>query len=136
MPFHDSTIFERGYVLSRTEANYFPFCDICVAETYSFCPTCGHKICGKRFNSCVRFASHNSLKAYRCCNCSEPFPRTKKIVDNAVELVTSDDLLDYESKKIIKNTIPLLITETVKIPQVVVNFKKLPQYSIGGQHHA
>lgn len=125
MPFHDSTICENGHVLSRTEANYFPFCDICGAKTYSFCPTCGHQICGKWFNPRVRSASHKYRKPYHCCNCSEAFPWTKKIIDNAVKLAASDELLDDESKAIIKNAIPLLVTETTETPQAVVNFKRL-----------
>jgi hypothetical protein len=61
---------------------------------------------------------------YYCYNCGEPYPWTRLILDSAVELLSLDENLDEETRKIISNSIPDLIVESPATPVAVARYKK------------
>lgn len=99
------------------------FCDQCGEATINKCCNCNVAIRG--YYSVPGIVSLNSYKVPSYChNCGEPYPWTKKIIDNAVEIVALDDKLPEYHKEIIKSTFPDLITETPTTPVAIAKYKK------------
>lgn len=125
MPYNNATICLNGHIVSKYDACSQKYCSKCGAQTISFCAVCDSPIHG------LFDAPGSSIRGYRplslpyyCYECGTPYPWTKKILDNAVELVSLDEELDDSSKELIKSAIPELITETPFTPVAVAKYQK------------
>ncbi|CDR51752.1 DUF2321 domain-containing protein [Staphylococcus schweitzeri] len=118
-----ATICLNGHVASSSEANYVKFCKECGKSTVSQCNNCGIAIQGNYYVPEIIGIFKYDLPYY-CHNCGSPYPWTKTLLDNAVELVSLDDELPEEHKKIIKNAIPDLIIESPTTPLAQAKYKK------------
>lgn len=125
MPYRNATICRNGHVLSASKANESKYCPMCGCETYSHCPKCKAPIRGLYDVEGVAVIGNREYKKpYYCISCSEPFPWTQLVLDNAVELLSLDDDLDNTSKELIKNAIPDLIVESPTTPVAVARYRK------------
>lgn len=121
--FKNATICLNGHIASSGEANYRNFCKECGEATVSKCDNCDSFIQGYYYVPGFLRKIDYELPYY-CHNCGSKYPWTRKLLENAVELVSLDDELPDEHKKIIKNAIPDLIIESSTTPAAQAKYKK------------
>lgn len=125
MAYNNATICLNGHVLSKYKENFQKHCSQCGKETYSFCSECHAPIRGvTRVEGAVILGDRPYTIPYYCYECGAPYPWTKKILADAVELVSLDDGLDEDSKELIKNAIPDLLIDTPSTPVAAAKYQK------------
>lgn len=125
MAYHGATICYNGHVVSKCDANFQKHCSKCGKQTYSFCLNCKSPIHGLIKIDGVFFANSRPYsKPLYCYECGSPYPWTQYILNSAVELLSLDNSLDEESKELIKNAIPNLLTDTPATPIAVAQYNK------------
>jgi len=123
MSFYNSaTICKKGHVISSTASDYTPYCKLCGSESISKCQHCDTPLRGSYENEIS--IEWNYLSPPYCYACGKPFPWTETLINNAVELISLDDNLSDEIKRIIKNALPDLIVETPSTPVAAAKYKK------------
>ncbi len=122
MSYYNTTICINGHVMSCCDSNYQPFCSKCGKETISECQSCHSPIHGMYKSDIPVFGVEYHKDLY-CYNCGEPYPWTKSIIDSAVEILSMDEELTEENRKILKLAIPDLLVETPKSPVAVARYK-------------
>lgn len=122
--YENATICLNGHIISISKANCQKFCSKCGRETYSNCTECDMPIRGKYQIKGVVDLTGRYDRPNFCYNCGSPYPWTKNILDNAVELLSLEDDLADETKELIKNAIPDLITETPDTPIAIAKYQK------------
>lgn len=121
--YNGATICLNGHVLSKYDSNTQNFCERCGKETISTCPSCHASIRGLVELS-IAFIGNRPYNAPAFCySCSSPFPWTKQLIDNAVELIALDSNLDVSTKEIIKNSLPDIVVETPTTPVAIAKYK-------------
>lgn len=124
MEYYDpATICINGHVISSTQANSTKYCQRCGANTVSQCANCNIYIRGEYNIVDMPYISEYERPFY-CFDCGDPFPWTKQILENAVELVDLDEELTNEIKDIIKSSLPNLLIETPTTPVAVAKYRK------------
>lgn len=121
--YKNATICLNGHVASSIDSNYRKFCKECGQPTVSTCQHCDTNIQGNYYISGF-FGGTDYELPYYCHNCGSAYPWTEKLLENAIELVSLDDDLPVEHKKIIKNAIPDLIIESSTTPVAQAKYKK------------
>ena len=101
------------------------YCERCGESTISCCQSCGFPIHGYCYPDGVITSGPKTfpIPSY-CRNCSNPYPWTELILNNAIELVSLDDELPEDTKNIIKDALPDLIVETHSTPLATAKYKK------------
>ena len=122
--YNGATICENGHVVSRYKANSQKYCSECGKITFSNCSNCNFPIRGTYEVEGVCDLTGHYNKPYYCYNCGHPYPWTQKIIDNAIELLSLDDDIDDQTKQIIKDAIPNLMTDTPDTPIAIAKYKK------------
>lgn len=114
------------------------FCTKCGQPTITACPVCQAKIRGHYDIDGVYTPSITAVPKY-CHECGSPYPWTQSILDNALELLSLDANIDANTKMIIHDAIPNLITETPSTPVSVEKYKisvgTISQYVREGLHN-
>lgn len=121
--YKNATICLNGHVASNSEANYRKHCKECGEITISNCVNCNSEIQGYYYSPGVLRSINYTAPNY-CHDCGNPYPWTKKVLDNAVELVSLDDELTEEHKTIIRNAIPDLVIDSPTTPVAEAKYKK------------
>lgn len=117
-----ATICTNGHVVNDSAYEYTPYCQTCGKETVSNCQKCETDIRGAYMTE-YGYETDYRAPSY-CFNCGEPFPWTKILLNNAIELIALDDQLPNDIKEIIKNALPDLIVETPSTPVATAKFRK------------
>ncbi len=123
MEYCGATICLNGHVQSDSLAQSEKYCSRCGVETFSECPKCSAPIRGQSKPKGTILANSKYMKPYYCYQCSFPYPWTSKIINNAVELASLDEIGE-ENIQLIRDAIPDLIVETPKTPVAVTKYKK------------
>lgn len=117
------TVCVNGHIISESESNYQPKCGKCGEDTISICQNCNMPI--KGWSKPKGISGHYPMRLeYFCYSCGLPYPWTQKIIDNAVELATLDDL-SPDQIEVIKASIPNLIVTSIDTPLSSAKFKKI-----------
>lgn len=122
--YQNATICLNGHAASSTTANYRRFCKDCGVNTISQCDSCDTYIQGDYEVPGIAVIGFTYYPPAYCHNCGQAYPWTKVVLENAVELISLDDELPSEHKKIIKNAFPDLVVETPTTPVAVAKYKK------------
>ena len=122
--YNGATICLYGHIVSKCKANAQPFCSQCGKETYSKCKECGAGLRGTYEQDGVIDLTGYYKKPFYCYQCGAPYPWTERVIMNAVELISLDEELDEESKKLIKDAIPDLLVDSPTTPVAVAKYKK------------
>lgn len=125
MGYKTACICLNGHIISGNIDDYndkSEYCSICGEKTFTSCQKCNTKIKGD-YDYDIWYDTLQFIPYY-CSSCGEPFPWTEKILNNAIELVSLDDGLSEEEKKILKNVFPDLIVETPTTPVAIAKYKK------------
>ena len=121
----NATICLNGHVVSKFDANSQKYCSECGKETYSCCLKCNWPIRGLQQNISGMYRPTDPYnKPYYCYNCGAAYPWTQRIIDSAVELLSLEDDINDQTKQIIKDAIPTLMTETPDTPIAAAKYKK------------
>lgn len=122
--YQEATICINGHVISYSKANYTKYCQDCGKKTVSTCGSCSKPIKGSY--ALLEFGDIGGtyFKPYYCPECGEAYEWTTRILEHAFELISLDDDLPDEHRKIIKDAIPDLITETTASPLAAAKYKK------------
>lgn len=129
--YQSATICLNGHVLSYTTKKSSKYCEKCGLKTISHCESCNKEIKGEYSSDFLMPLLSDYTKPFYCEYCSNAFPWTEKILNNAVELVTLDEELTAEYKEIIKSALPDLIVETPVTPVAVAKYNKYMESSAG-----
>lgn len=122
--YKNATICKNGHVLSDSNANSQKYCDLCGKETISKCQKCSTLIQGEyEVTDFIDLSPSTYDHPNYCYNCSNPFPWTQLVIDNAVELVALDENLTENNKELIKNIIPDLLIDTPTSPIAQAKYK-------------
>lgn len=121
--YNKATICLNGHVLSSSTKNYLKYCKQCGSETMSTCPSCKNYIHGEPVVEFPWLLGEYIPPSY-CHECSNPYPWTSQVLENAIELIALDDDIPKEHKEIIKLALPDIITETPTTPVAVAKYKK------------
>lgn len=103
------------------------YCELCGSSLISSCQNCNKVITGWINNSSEDFIDFppDSMDVPKFCKfCGDPYPWTKQIIDDSVELLALDADLSDDDKKLIKDSIPDLIIESSSTPLAEAKFKK------------
>lgn len=100
------------------------FCSKCGEKTISRCTECDAPIEGfYKPDGVIYLGKHTADIPNYCIKCSKPYPWTKILLENAVELIALDTELSEDEKAAIKSSIPDLIVDTPKTPVAEAKFK-------------
>lgn len=113
----------NGHVISSSTAHAELFCIDCGEKTISNCGNCNAFIRGKYYSPSFIDLRPLNVPNY-CYACGTPYPWTKQLLDNAVELISLDDNLSDDIKETIKNALPDLVLETPRSPVAEAKYKK------------
>lgn len=92
------------------------FCYKCGESIITKCQECSHEIEGDYYSPDVLFISTQlSPIPWYCPNCATPYPWTKSLINNAVELAKIDSL-DVSDIETIKHELPNVIIESQQTP--------------------
>ena len=120
-------ICENGHLITEwyneTPSSRSDYCSKCGEKTITQCLSCNASIRGHHVFPNVHFIGVLDIPSF-CHNCGNSYPWTKKVIDNAVELVALDDGLSREQKEIIQSTFPDLLIETPTTPVAIAKYKK------------
>ncbi len=96
----------------------------CCEKNIDTCQNCQSPILGYNLPSGIITMGPEkfSIPAF-CKDCSKAYPWTKRILSNAIELLSIDEELDSQTKEFIKKAIPDLLIDTPKTPIAVVKYK-------------
>lgn len=123
LPFYNgATICLNGHVISSMEPNYTPYCADCGKNSISNCQNCNENLRGS-YEDDYSIETDYLAPSY-CFNCGQPFPWTEKLINNAIELISLDDNLPDDVKRIIKSALPDLIVETPSTAVATAKYKK------------
>lgn len=103
----------QNSIYGESEKPKEKYCSKCGQENISCCLSCHKQIAGRIVNG---WPLGSVPIPYYCSNCSEPFPWTKSLIDNAVELVSLDKKLKDSDKELIKNALPNLLVDSIETP--------------------
>ncbi|QQB05838.1 DUF2321 domain-containing protein [Macrococcoides caseolyticum] len=125
MGYYDpATICLNGHVASTTQANVRPFCKECGKQTISVCQSCNSPIQGAFYIPGVVTLGGKYDKPNYCHECGKAYPWTQNVIDNAIELLYLDEVIDDETKQIIKDAIPDLVVDNPSTPLAAAKYKK------------
>ena len=133
MQFHRAKICIQGHVIDYGVEKISPFCSICGSEVLSKCLSCGYHIRGSHklfgFYAELQEAEEENMEYPNYCyNCGDPFPWTKSLLDNAVEILALDSQWDDNFMQIISSSIPDLLVSTpssaIAVAKYNINIEK------------
>ena len=119
----------KGHIVDKENTIVNEFCSSCGSMVVTACPSCNRRIRGLEFGEFGVFDELLYKLPYYCPICAEPYPWTKMLLDNAVELLSLDEDLSEEYRRIIKDAIPDLIVESIATPLAAAKFKKYTGYA-------
>ena len=101
------------------------FCDKCGEATVTQCEACGAAIRGGyHHDGLVLGASYDTPPDY-CHACGKQYPWTASKMQAAKELVDELDSLDNEDRRILKQSLDDLVTESPKTEVASLRFKRI-----------
>lgn len=99
------------------------YCSECGETLINTCPSCNLKIKGDiQYDGIVDFFP-TSVPAF-CIGCGEPYPWTTRVLENAFEILSLDENLPKEQKKLIKLALPDLLVEKPSTPVAIAKYRK------------
>lgn len=125
MAYYNATICNNGHIISVREANATKFCEKCGSKTFSFCPSCNAPIKGDYICTEIISLYKPTLKEYYCYECGEPYPWTQNVLSRISDILSYDEKIELtdKAKEIIKDALPLLITDSIETDYAVSKFK-------------
>ncbi|KUO66100.1 MAG: hypothetical protein APF84_12320 [Gracilibacter sp. BRH_c7a] len=102
------------------------YCGKCGQPTIDKCPLCKSPIASRyqRSRTPSMSSSPESPVPFYCHDCGKPYPWTQTIIDTTIELISGEDELTPEDKKIITENLPDIISQTPRTPLAASRVRK------------